>query len=211
MTLVRAEGAFKYTPGTLQCVQDHLAITAANASAYSPGATALVAAQLAPTLAQNWSIVSVSFQAYVGIGLNGRQMYGRLGKVIGGLVLDVAQPTVGAGQPYNPTLLPLPSDSSMSTVLYDGENDPMPPSIDNANQAQPNLNSLRACPGSVALPVPKAILGGSATNITLGVWITPSLIGCPLIPGPGADFRMLVYLVTYSIAYDNGVTPGPQP
>lgn len=210
MTLVRSEGAFGYASGTLLNVEDHLPISSPNASAHSPGATALVAAQFAPTLAQNWSIVSVSFQAYVGIGLNGRQMYGRLGKVIGGLVLDVAQPTVGA-QPYSPVLLPLPSDSSMSTTLYDGENDPMPPSIDNANQAQPSLNMLRPCPGSVSLPVPKAILGGSATNITLGLWITPSLIGCPLIPGPGADFRLLVYLTTYSIAYDNGVTPGPQP
>jgi hypothetical protein len=160
-------------------------------STWTPGSTIIDPVPLSPTLADKYSIVSwqISFQG--GYFYTAARSFGKLPKVIGGLV-RTPQQTQGAGpgalNPFTAAALPLATDLSLLSVLWDGDQDPMFP-------VAPVVGPIPSVPtvGGLTLQVPLVIASGE--GVAIGLWITPSLT---------QNLQIFITNATYTVNYDDG-------
>jgi hypothetical protein len=175
---------------------------AAWTSQRTPGATIIdTNSVITPTQQQRWTLTNVSFTGYLGF-LNGfSPAYGKLGKIVAGLLLENAQryqnPT-----PWITPMLPLPPDSSLTADLWNPENDPMPPVMgEPIPSQQPPLSSLLSVTTVIAPPFPIPFTPGG--NLGVGMWMLPSLIGFSVAASYVAG--LIMFGANYVINYDDGM------
>lgn len=197
----------------------------AYASAYTPGATLIDAVELNPTLMQSWAILSVGFQAYLGLvadyvqGGGNIPLFGRLGRLIGGMALNgtptfasIGYPPTGPvfPVPYQSSILPLPADPSLYATLWDPGSNPLPPQAPNIfDNPQLAPGSMLSVSGSVSLPVPRPVLTNQ--QVAVGLWLTPSLLGSPVNPSPRTSYAgLVVAFASYTVTYSNSPAQQPQ-
>lgn len=149
-------------------------------SGYTPGATAIQPINSEPFVGQSWKIYgwSIGFQGYVKTQfLNQTKIFfGRLGNFYAGLVKGntyVPYNPVPAGNGYGNGLINFPpSDTSLIAKVWDGENDAVFPNDKAFNvntQKPPSLQSF-----AYQLPQPLDVPANS--QISFGIWLTPSLV-----------------------------------
>lgn len=179
---------FDYIPGT----------PAANQSSYSAGATMFAPiSNIATTGTAKPKLLSVSATANLTFIMS-TALFGKLGKVRMGLVLDVPPP----GTWGNPRVMaPFPDDPSLMTDMWNPANDPMPPITPNAViTSQPQTFFIS---GEILPPVPLDI--PTEQDISVGIWITPSLLAPRAALPLNTVIGLLVGNATWSVNYDDGL------
>lgn len=159
------------------------------ASAWTPGATTIDTISIQPPLGEIWSIVAhaITLDAFM---LTGTPTYGKLGRILGGIVRmapTIANPA-NANSPWTNPALPLPDNTLGLTTLWDGTSDPVVRNI--------NSGDATHLTGQLSLPVPITIPPGD--TLQMGLWITPSL---------AAGVQLAVADATYAIFYDDNRSP----
>lgn len=163
---------------------------------FTLGGGLLDASNLQPPLLTNWAVQSVSVSAGVflyknptTVGIAAGHTYGRLGRILTGIQV-YGNPSLSShtSNPNFPSPVPgqlgmpaLPQDPSLITELWDPVSDPLPPSTpfvfqDISGPQSPPAPALLPVLGIVNLPQP--LLLSSIGALLLGLWITPSLLGC---------------------------------
>jgi hypothetical protein len=183
-------------PTGLASIEDRVT-PGALASVWSPGATLIDLVGLTPSLTQKWSLLSVSVTANLLLCVSlGVPVFGKLGKVIMGLLLNSGSPTLGAaGSSYVTPMLALPRDGSLAVPIWDPAVDSLPPIVPS------NLTATATLPisGSIAPPQPVPISEGQ--GLAVGIWLTPSLLGAY---ASGLAF-LQVSAASYNVNYDDGL------
>lgn len=185
-----------------------------NQSVWSLGATLLDVVTLtggSPT--KLCRVQSLSMQCYLTLTDNSgaapaRSAYfGKLGKLLGGMfVADAAISTSGGPTPWAHTMLSLPADPTLVTEIWNPANDPLPP-LRNVNDGgftaglTPNPNQTLPVSGIVSPPIPVDVPIGQ--EVAVGLWMTPSLIGCTGTSA-GGNLELTAFSSTFTIAYDDG-------
>ena len=172
---------------------------------WSPGSTIIDTATLTPQSNQNWTLQSLSIQAYLNLfRAQNAFAFGKFGKIIWGLSLpqqsqSQSQNVSTPALPYTQGLLPLPQDSTYTGILWDPDADPLPPTSITAfpsNNSPINGNFL-SVGRTIQIQNPFAIIPGQQINI--GIWILPSLWGT--IAGSNDELALGVYRATYNLTY----------
>jgi hypothetical protein len=162
------------------------------------GATLIDQSSLNPSLPAGWTIEAFSVTANLFILNNNLTvpLFGQLGKLIATLIVDSGGNVThsnSVGAPFTVPMLPLSTDGTLSVTVWDGAQDPVPPQY-----------ALTATPPSQFLPVaanlilnnPIRILSGQ--QVSIGLWLTPSLIS--FLGNNG----LIVTQAAYSITFDDG-------
>lgn len=167
-------------------------------AAWTQGCTAVQIVSPSPSGSEKWSVLSVTIAANLQfVYVNNSPLYGKLGKVIAGLILNPSLSQGGAIQTV--PMIPLPTDQALLGVMWDGNIDPMPPGRLAATNGGPAL------PISATVNPPLAIeLPSSGEEIGVGIWITPSLYGTPAIFSSPAQAGLRVLNAQYVVDYDDG-------
>jgi hypothetical protein len=122
--------------------------------------------------------------------------FGKLGKIVGGLVHMSPTPTDPAklGGAWVAPMIPLPDNTSGLATVWDGSSDPMIPA------SGPTIQATEFVPLTVAYspPVPIELYPGD--DIQIGLWITPSLSQNSIIAVTNAS---------YSVVFDDGLPVQP--
>lgn len=159
-------------------------------SNWTSGASLIDDVSIQPPLGQAWSIAAwtVRCVGLLEVPLSGTPSYGKLGRLIGGLVRGAAPtPFSAVGLPYANPLVPLPIDTTGLAVIWDGDSDPaFPISTSAPGTLQPVMfaNNLSS-----------PIVVQSGDRVQIGLWLTPSLAQ-NVAPG--------VINATYTITVDDG-------
>jgi hypothetical protein len=205
----RAQSAFKtasvnpfVTLGGAANLIDQTAGSSSNG--WTGGATIIERLSLQPPNGAQWQLLGVGVSGMLVAQANadpGKQVCGKLGKIQAGIVPQITTTTENFPLiPFTEPMLPLPIDSSLLFDLWDPASDPLPPSAGTPSAASPML----AVSGALQLPQPIPFQFGS--QIGIGMWMNPSLIGQAY---NGAAYYMLCLCNSlYTIYYDDG-KPAP--
>lgn len=208
MTIQRTPGAFRAEPasagqGQTINLYDPSTNSAAFESAWTEGATLIDAVQVSPKQNQSWTLLSISFQTYLGIVSLAGQTFGKFGKMLAGIMppAQQANPTNGgSGVPYVTPFIPLPNDTSLFQTVWDPAIDPDPPSFITFGPGTP-ITSLLPISSTIALPQPIALVPGD--SLAIGLWLMPSLLGTDgTIDGL---IGLFAQYSSYTITYDDGL------
>lgn len=196
-------------------VQDILSVFPGQAfiSVRGGGATIVDLLNLSPTPQQKWTLQSIAIQAYMLIeteqGATGTgPIYGKLGKIVGGLLLpptDNVSPSGNSSFPTDRPMRRLPADPSLIVDLWNPAVDPLPPiaaALSSPVTSQSAPSRMLPISGIIQLPQPLPLEPG--VEIGVGIWIEPSLVGFANSYNTEVDFLIEVRRATYAIAYDNG-------
>lgn len=187
---------------------------------YTAGAGLLDATVLQPPLVANWAIVSISVSAGLFIyqnptltGTAAGHLYGRLGRILTGIqVYGSPSRAMSSG-----TLTPipgafpmpqLPQDPSLITPLWEPATDPLPPSTPFAFQnisTPPPPPAPSLLPALAILNLPQPLYLSSIGALLIGLWLTPSLLGCGTNGYPCVQIGVANAL--YTINCDDGKGP----
>jgi hypothetical protein len=192
------------------------------ASEWTDGATMFVPSVLGgPGISQGWSLLSVSIQGYLALiswdnifaPTSTYQSFGKLGKIVAGLILDEPlQQSSGvffsATAPFTEAMVPLPSDGTLVDTLFDPDVDAMPPQMVQGQIGENvfTVNGIVMLPVSVTIQPPNPIDIIAATPPTLGIWMTPSLLGVNNLTQSTAQFIGLTLMNgSFTVDYDDGL------
>jgi hypothetical protein len=189
-------GAFRTVPtggtGLPVNLEDQAAIvTSPN---WTPGATLIDQMAISPPAGQSWTIASytISFAGAIFSSGIAVRSFGRLGKLLAAIMLGAAPTPAGAITPMRA----LPTDLSTAVTLWDGSQDPPFGQLTGIGGPAtfPNVPII----GGESLAQPIAV--GPGEQISLGLWLTPSLI-------QGVE----IYIINaqYTVIYDDGRTVVP--
>jgi hypothetical protein len=177
-------------------------IAQATEPAWTPGGYAICSMPLQPPALKKWNINSVSVAGNLSLfSVNGLPIYGKLGKVTGGMT-TAQSITTGSGvpgwqpgSPWNQGNSP-PLDSTLVATMWDPSSDPLPP-LNMVTAQAPAIFNRIAC--TVQPPQPVSISSGGQVNI--GIWIGPSLLG----PGNGSVYTagLAISGAVYTVVYDD--------
>lgn len=185
-------GAFRSQPPGGLFLQDTI-----SSNQRTLGATIIDVASVTVPIGQIWTIVSWTIFFQGAIDYVSHPIWAAFGKIIGGLIVDGATPTLGDpgnNQPWDTGLQPFPPDVSMLQTLWDGNTDPPFPPL-----TFPNPQPVSVVSGSMQLPVPVVI--HSSVTLGIGIWLTPSLEG-------GSEGAIISLLNgQYTIVLDDGQQP----
>lgn len=170
------------------------------------GATILDRASLpatfGPEYGTRWQVQNVSITAYISIVSGG--MCGKLGKFIGGVIIDPnIQPPTTKGPGANAFTTPmreLPQDPSLTVSLWDAAQEPMPPAVSPSGNP-PAASQLLPVTATVQLPTPIRPL--PIVDIIVGIWLEPSLVTVAH-PGSAAGISLYCYNAIFNVGYDDG-------
>jgi hypothetical protein len=164
---------------------------ASSSVAWSSGATVIEQIAVQPPLGEIWSVLgwAITMRAFM---LTGSNAYGKLGRIVGGIVHMQPTPTDPAkngGAWVNPQLA-FPNNSTGLNVIWDGQTDPALRSI---YSPYPSSTELQ---GELMLPVPIELYPGD--DIQIGLWITPSL---------AQNVQIAVAYANYTVTFDDNRAP----
>lgn len=175
---------------------------------WTGGKTAVRSAILGgPAVEQRWSILSVSFQAYLRFAFevaNPAVVFGKFGKILAGFAMDQALSTQG-GDTYLTTAAQLPYDTTLVVPLWDPASDPMPPTTASnvGGSVSPPIPSQCLALSAVLSPVVPLTLD-PASQPAIGIWMLPSLLG--IASGVQPDgFGLNLGIASFTINYDDGL------
>lgn len=180
---------------------------AAVTSVHSPGGTVLGV----PTnttggqINQQMSLLGVGVTAGIALNMVGA-LYGKLGKIVAGILPATQGDVTTAYQPQ--VLLPLPNPN-LTFTIWDPAVDDLPPQYGSSNFLPPNppaANQVLQVFGTLLLPSPITVDPGEPP--TIGLWVLPSLLGANTIDS-GFGFwawQIAVYNAKYTLTYDDGIT-----
>jgi hypothetical protein len=186
--------------GTFQVpiLQDFVTPVTANGPLWTPGSTIAQPTTPQPQINSNWTVISLTLSGYLTLAADSLRppKFGKLGKIVGALTLDI--PLQPGNFTSNPPLQPLPPDLSLSGSMWDPTIDPLPPLFSSGGTPNP----LTCLPISTVIspPVPLEIIAGK--TIWIGVWMFPSLLGLNAI---GLTNALEVVNPNYSLVYDDGL------
>lgn len=169
-------------------------------SATSNGCTVFASMGLNPSLVQKWSILSVGFQAALGIAINGIAVFGRLAPIYCGVFLE-GGPSPGPAVILPPAPL---SDPSLTVKLWDPNTDPMPPISDGLALGTMNPGELLQVSAAVQLPVPYPLRSGARPPV-VGMWIMQSLLGTPNASTTPSLWQLVTVDPSYTFEIDDGL------
>lgn len=182
-----------------------LSAIAPNQPGWSSGGTIIQPTPLeGPSLSQKWSIISLSITGYLWLtNPSAGNIFGKLGRLIAGLVVDQDAPTTGTHitnpfgiyKPWTNPMLALPSDTTLTDVMWDGNIDPLPPQGPNP----PSPSSMLPVTATINPPVPIKL--NPQQPPYAGIWMTPSLLGAT----DGAVPSLALYGSSWAINYDDGL------
>lgn len=178
----------------------------ANAPAWTGGAAQICPIPTQPALTEVWSLVAWSI-ACVGVVdthpfTNSLAAYGRLGKLLGGVLIDAPFNTkqsqaFSGSSPWSVYWLnPVPSGAFQDTI-WDGENDPLLPSIVQSAPAPSTFPAVQLA-HTYTFPQPLDVFPGQ--TIAMALWLTPSL---------STNIDITFMNATYTLHYQMGASPGP--
>jgi hypothetical protein len=153
---------------------------------------------LIPRPGKNFTILGVSVGGRLAVQQNGPTLYGKFGKIVIGMPMtpDSSSSPTGFGYlPYTTPALPLPSDLSLISTLWDPEVDSLPPSFANSSLDPTNLLPVYA---SIDLSIPLLVTTGISPVV--GIWMLPSLLSSG---GSQPSIQLSMYYATYSVVYDD--------
>lgn len=166
-------------------------------SLWSPGCCIIAGVPLSPISPQVWKVLSVAVTGYLVYSQSNGSHFGKLGKLVGGLLIN---PPVSDVQRTSP-MLPLPDDASLIFNLWDGE--PMPPNINNPTNQLPGFGGLPFS-GTLSLPTPLELRGGDLVTLSVGMWLLPMLLGRRATGGvTGTTFTITVSGAKVVVTYDD--------
>lgn len=178
----------------------------------SPGATTIIPAVMGgPDISQNWTIISVSIQAYAvlcgGFTTAPLNCCGKFGKAVAALIPQGTSSTaISNSEPWTYPMLPLPSDSTLTEDLWNPANDDLPPlSWFDTLQTESNqipLDTTLPVSAVISPPVPIRIEYG--VQPALGIWLTPSLF-TNLAASESLPFGLTFINGSYTVNYDDGL------
>jgi hypothetical protein len=159
-------------------------------SEWTQGGAVFLATQAQPTLIGPWSIVgySVAFQGIMFAPTSSLPSYGQLGSVWGGLLFNQITPPNLAGNNWMNPMPQFPSGSALVNQLWDGTTDTQFPWANLATPTQP-ARFL-----TYTQPLPLAVTMQPGENLTIALWLTPSL---------SQNVQLLICNATYEIVYDD--------
>lgn len=187
----------------------YVASTPANTANRTMGATQIE--QPAGPINGGWDydLLGFSIQGLISLYLTGpgvavTQICGKLGKILCGITPTSTPtftqvPSSSGGSrtaPFTTPVLPLPTDGSKITTLFDPANDELPLQIpySTAGIGLPIQTSL-------ILPQPLRIIGGVAPCV--GVWMLPSVLGSISAVSQAAPLGLLLQSLSFELIYDN--------
>lgn len=194
-------------------IQDFAITSANNQSVRSAGATLLDSTALtggSPTkLARVQSVAIRCYLMFIddsGAAPGRSDYFGQLGALIGGMfATDSPSFTQGGPTPWEHSLLALPSDPTLATDIWNPATDPLPPLINVNDEFGRSLNPTpgQTLPvsGVISPPLPIDVPIGS--QIAVGLWWLPSLIGCKTL-STGGLLELTAFNSSYTIVYDDG-------
>lgn len=172
---------------------------------WTPGAAAIAPVTAQPSMTRPWTILSWSleFQLYAlqFFSSPAKPAYGKLGRLIAGLVQGTGVQTTistdpNAGQlvPWKQAIQPPPADQSLMSVLFDGSQDGPPPAAQasNPNVLKVTLSVSDWRTATFSLPQPLQVEFGQP--IAMGMWLTPSLAQNASLIVMGANYNINVTL-----------------
>ena len=165
-----------------------------SSSQWTKGTTVIVPVSSAPPpITQKWSIVgwSIAFYGIVTPEQAGSKMYGRPGKIIGGVIRGTQRTKSDSSQVGTPAVLPLPSDLSTIAVLWDPDVDEAFPWADVTGAF--GTGGPRQYHHAEVLTAPLAVDSSSA--VSMGLWLMPSLV---------QNYTPNIMGATYTVTYDDG-------
>jgi len=166
--------------------------TAQMPSQWSPGQTLIDDVLNQAPLGAVWSVINwaISCQAFIRTDVYPGPAFGKLGRIVGGLVHMT--PTVG---PVSP-MIPFPSNATGLATIWDGATDPV------LGLCKIVGNTLQTAPtplvGQLNLPVPIQVYPGD--ELQMGLWITPSL---------AQNAQIVIINATYTVTFDDNQPPSP--
>jgi hypothetical protein len=170
------------------------------ASRWSPGATIITGIPLSPTHSQVWDVLSIAITGYIVYNQSHGSHFGKLGKLVGGLLLNPASPPQ---VPATSPMLPLPDDASLVFDLWNPDANPMPPSISNPVGSLPGFGGLPFS-GVLSLPTPIEARGDDLPTLAVGMWLQPMLLGRATTEGfIGTTFTIVVSGAKVAVTYDD--------
>jgi hypothetical protein len=158
-------------------------------SQWTQGAVSFFSLPVQPDLARPWSIISFSL-VFIGTIYqpNSIPSYGQLGTLWAGLLFNQITPPNYGEVPWENPMPPFPSGSALISELWDGGSDACFPFTNSATLTPPPRYLTYSNP----LPVPVTMQPGE--NLSLALWLTPSL---------AQNAQILISNATYELVYDD--------
>jgi hypothetical protein len=159
-------------------------------SQWTEGGAVFYALPAQPTLIGPWQIISyaIAFQGLIYQPSAALASYGLLGSIWSGLLFNQITPPNQGSSPWQNPMPQFPAGSALIAKLWDGDEDtPFPYATANVTM-QPG----RFLTFSNSLPVPVTMQPGE--NLTIGLWLTPSL---------AQNAQLLIANATFEIIYDD--------
>jgi hypothetical protein len=159
-------------------------------SQWTEGGAVFYALPAQPTLVGPWQIISyaIAFQGLIYQPSTALASYGLLGSIWSGLLFNQITPPNQGGSPWQNPMPQFPAGSALIAKLWDGDGDtPFPYA-----QANVTMQPARFLTFSNSLPVPVTMQPGE--NLTIGLWLTPSL---------AQNVQLLIANATFEIIYDD--------
>jgi hypothetical protein len=165
----------------------------------TPGAVTYTPAGLqGPTPQQNWTLLSVSVQAYLAMSAlisAPAGMFGKLAPIQTGLVLN--NQTAPTNAPYTQPIDNAPTDNTLITTLWDPTTDDMPPTL--ASGAGSAIAEFKSVSSALIPAEPIQLTPGVTPVMTLR--LNPSILGAVA----GGVFGLMLAFGTFTINYDDGL------
>jgi len=211
VTIRQDNFAFPLSPNVTNGISlgDFYVGTVAYQSAWTAGNTTIGYPPVSSQINQKWTLQAIGIGGLLARINTQGAIFGKLGKIVGGLLL----PTT----PINTlayaldTLLPLPNPA-LTFDVWNPAIDALPPEYDVQSGSllvpptPPAVNQALAIDGQLQLPTPLELDPGQSPAI--GLWMLPSLVGSSFLVGgvPGWNYKMAIYNATYSLTYDDGAS-----
>jgi hypothetical protein len=166
-------GSFRGIPdpilnGQLRNLVDQPAI--GPTSAHTAGCTLVDSLPLQPSLAGPWTIIgwTIGFDLWAILPV-AQPAYGRFGNIVGGLC-HTPSPTQGAGAPWVSPILPFPTNASLISQIWDGDQSPSPPVA--------YAGSIPSSAARIALsyPLPQPVDLQPGDQLSMGIWLMSSVV-----------------------------------
>jgi hypothetical protein len=163
---------------------------------WTPGAYQLLTIPEQPGLTSPWVVegFGVTYSGLHVLGNEGTPPYGTFGKLWAGLVSPAQRSTLTSGGVTLPWVQPcvaLPPQASLLGMVWDGAQDQMFPTFSTAKAAQ----TLDTRSTTINLSSPLLLQPGE--QVTVGLWLTPSLV---------SNINTVIYNAQYEILYDDAPT-----